>query len=112
MKKFIVIYHAPEDAMKQMANVPKEEQAKGMEAWMAWAKQCGSKLVDIGSPLAYGQALTPGGSKPSAKGVAGYSVLQAESMEQAKALLKGHPHLAWNAACSIEVHEALPLPGI
>jgi hypothetical protein len=112
MKKFIVIYHAPEEAMKQMANVPKEEQAKGMEAWMTWAKQCGNKLVDLGTPLAQGQALTPAGSKPSTRGVAGYSVLQAENMDEAKALLKGHPHLAWNAACSIEVHEALPLPGM
>jgi hypothetical protein len=112
MKKFIVIYHAPQDAMKQTANLPKAEQAKGMEAWMAWAKQCGSKLVDLGSPLAQGQALTPAGSKPSAKGVAGYSILQAESMDEAKSLLKGHPHLGWNAACSIEVHEVMPLPGM
>jgi len=23
----------------------------------------------------------------------------------------GHPHLAWDAACEIEVHEVMPLPG-
>jgi hypothetical protein len=113
MKKFIVIYHAPEDAMKKMASVPKEEQAKGMEAWMTWSQKCGDKLVDMGSPLMGGQGLSPDGkSKDSNKGVAGYSILQAENMEGAKKLLQDHPHLAWNADCSIEVHEAMPLPGM
>ena len=113
MKKFIVIYHAPADAMKQTAAMSKEEQAKGMEAWMDWAKKCGDKLVDLGAPLMNGQQLIPGGkSKPSDKNVSGYSILQAENMEQAKKLLQGHPHLAWNADCSIEVHETMPLPGM
>ena len=112
MKKFIVIYHAPTDAQMETSNATSEEQAKGMEAWMAWAKRCGGKLVDLGSPLANGQSLTPTGSSPSTKGVAGYSVLQAENIDEAKALLKGHPHLGWNAACSIEVHETMEIPGM
>lgn len=113
MKKFIVIYHAPIDAMKQMANTTPEEQKKGMEGWMKWAQKCGSKLVDMGTPLMNGQQLSPDGkSKASSKNVAGYSILQAENLEEAKSLLKGHPHLAWNAECSIEVHETMPLPGM
>jgi hypothetical protein len=113
MKKFIVLYHAPMDAMQQTANMKPEDQAKGMEAWMEWAKKCGDKLVDLGSPLMNGQQLTPDGkSKASDKNVAGYSILQAENMEEAKRLLQGHPHLGWNAACSIEVHETMPLPGM
>jgi len=51
MKKFIVLYHAPVDAMKQTAGASSEEQAKGMEAWMQWAKKTGDKLVDLGAPL-------------------------------------------------------------
>lgn len=113
MKKFIVIYHAPMDALQQSANMSPEEQAKGMEAWMDWAKKCGDRLVDLGSPLMNGQKLSPGGmSDTSDKNVAGYSVLQAENMKEAIALLQGHPHLGWNAACSIEVHETMPLPGM
>ena len=113
MKKFIILYHAPEDAMKQTANVSPEEQAKGMEGWMQWAKNCGDKLLDLGSPLMNGQQLNPDGkSKKSSKNVAGYSLLQAENMDNAKALLKGHPHLVWNADCTIEVHELMPVPGM
>jgi hypothetical protein len=113
MKKFIVLYHAPMDAMQQMASVPPEEQAKGMEGWMMWAKKCGDKLVDLGAPLMSGQRVNPDGkSAASTKEICGYSILQANNMEEAKKLLQGHPHLGWNAACSIEVHESMPLPGM
>jgi hypothetical protein len=112
MKKFIVLYHAPADAMKQTASSSPEEQAKGMELWMQWAKKCGDKLVDLGAPLMNGQQLMPGGkSKNSTNDIVGYSILQAENMDEAKNLMQGHPHLGWNAACSIEVHETMPLPG-
>ena len=113
MKKFIVIYHAPVDAMAQTGNSSPEDQAKGMQLWMDWAQKCGSNLVDLGSPLMNGQQLNPDGtSKASSKNVAGYSILQAENMEEAKALLKGHPHLGWNAGCTIEIHETMPIPGM
>ena len=113
MKKFIVIYHAPVDAMQQTANTSPEDQANGMEGWMQWAQRCGDKLIDLGAPLMNGIRLDPDGkSQKSDKNVAGYSVVQAENMEEAKQLLKGHPHLAWNADCSIEVHETMPLPGM
>ena len=99
MKKFIVLYHAPMDAVMQTANASPEEQAKGMEGWMQWAKKCGDKLVDLGAPLMNGVELMPGGkNKSSTKNVTGYSILQAENMDEAKALLQGHPHLGWNAA--------------
>ena len=111
MKKFIVIYFAPVEAAKKMAEASPEEMAKGMEPWMAWAEKCGSGLVDLGTPLGNGQKITTSGSTPSDKEVNGYSILEAESMEEAKKMLEGHPHLGWVEGCSIEVYEALPLPG-
>ncbi len=114
MKKFLVIYHAPKDAMQQTANVTPEQQAKGMEMWMQWAQKCGDKLLDMGSPLMNGQQLSSGGSiSESGKNVSGYSILQAENMDEAKALLNGHPHISgWNQDARIEVHESMPLPGM
>lgn len=111
MKKYIVIYHAPEAWTKKMKDASPEDAKKGMESWMAWAKKCGSGLVDMGAPLGGGQKISSTGSTPSKRNVIGYSILQAESMEKAKAMLKEHPHLKWAAECEIEVHEALPLPG-
>ena len=112
MNKYIVLYTSPIEAREQMAQTPPEERAKGMELWMQWAKKCGDKLVDLGSPLTGGQKLSPAGTTPSNLNIAGYSVLQAENMDEAQALLAGHPHLGWNAACTIEVYETMTIPGM
>lgn len=112
MKNFIVIYHAPADAWKQNENNSPEDMKKGMEEWMVWAQKCGDKLVDMGNPLMGGVKLSPdGSSSASEKNVCGYSVLQAENMDEAKSLLEEHPHLKWAAECEIEVHETMPVPG-
>ena len=110
MAKFIVIYHAPAEAMEQMATATPEQKAEGMKPWMAWAEKCGSKLIDLGSPLMGGLRLLPDGtSQASTKEVTGYSILEAADMDEAKSLMDGHPHLQWNAGCDIEIHESIPL---
>ena len=109
MARFIVTYHAPVSAMEQMANATPEDIQKGMEPWMAWAARCGSALVDLGTPLVNGQTLTKAGSATSARQVAGYSILEADSTDAAKALLDGHPHLEWLDGAEIEVHESVPM---
>lgn len=113
MKKYIVLYHAPASMMKQAAKVTPAQAKAGMEGWMKWAAKCGKQLLDMGAPLAGGLKLAPDGSATaSKKQVTGFSVLEAKSMAEAKKLLKGHPHLKWGADCTIEVHEAQPLPGM
>jgi hypothetical protein len=114
MKKFLVTYHAPVTAMAQMANAPADQQAKGMEAWMQWAQRCGDKLVDMGAPLMNSQQISPDGSTAdSTKNVCGYSVLQAENMDEAKSLVQGHPHISgWSPDATLEVHETVKLPGM
>lgn len=113
MKKFLVTYHTPISVMEQMGDPTPEEMEKGMEPWMAWAAKCGDQLIDLGTPLHSGQRIRPGGSSDqSTRQVTGYSMLQAESLEAAKALLEGHPHLGWNPECEIEIHESFSLPGM
>ena len=114
MKKFLVLYHAPTEAMQQTMNVPPEQAAKGMEMWMQWAQKAGEKLVDLGSPLMGGQVFhADGTTEGSTKEVCGYSILQAEDMDGIKALLEGHPHISgWHPQATIEVHETLMLPGM
>ena len=112
MKKFLIVYHATADAMEQMAKLTPEQQKAGMDPWMSWAKECGSALVDLGTPLANGKSLTPQGAVGSRKEVTGYSIMQADSMDRVLGLLKKHPHFMMPGQCSIEVHEALALPGM
>ncbi len=114
MKDYLVIYHAPAEALAKAMDTPPEEAAEGMKEWQKWAEKIGDSLKDMGKPLGFGQKLNVDGSSVESKrGVCGYSMIQAESMDDAKAKLAGHPHLSgWDAACEIEVHESLPLPGM
>ncbi len=111
MKKFLVLYYAPAaEAMKMMANATPEQKADGMKPWMDWMAKCGNALVDGGAPTLPGQVVAPnGGWSGSTSDVGGYSILQAESLEAAKRLLEGHPHLMWLPSCRVEVMEMMPL---
>ena len=110
MKKFIVLYYAPVEALEKMQGMTPEQHTEGMKPWMAWMEKCGDRLVDKGAPLGNGQKVTSGGSSPSESKVIGYSILQAEDMEAAKKMLDGHRHLGWAEGCEIEVYEAMPMP--
>ena len=117
MKKFIVTYHVPAAVQKQldkqMAKATPEQAAEGMKGWMTWAKKCGKHLVDMGSPLANGKRIkAKGKAVKSDKEVAGYSILEAKDMDHAMKLLEGHPHISWNKACTIELHETMAIPGM
>ncbi|MFH1591118.1 MAG: hypothetical protein ABIC95_04270 [archaeon] len=110
MKKFIVLYYSSPSAMEKMKESNPEDKKKEMEGWMQWAKNCGDGLVDMGAPLGNGQQVTADGSSASGSKVTGYSVLQADDMEKAVAMLQGHPHLGWSDGCEIEIHECMQMP--
>ena len=113
-KRFLIIYHAPVDALAQSANSSPEEMAKGMAMWKAWAKRAGNKIADLGAPLVNGTRLHANGSfLPSTRNVAGYSLLNAENWEELMFLLEGHPHISgWDPEATIEIHEVMMIPGI
>jgi len=111
MKNFVVLYHMNEKAVEEAAKATPEEREATMEPWFSWAKRCGDKLVDFGTPLMGGVRLNKDGStNPSEKGVFGYSILKTESLEDAKSLMEGHPHMAWSDGCDIEIHESMAVP--
>ena len=109
MSKYIVIYHAPAEAFAGVGNMSPEDMQKGMEPWRARMANVEGQLVDGGSPLMGGQRITTSGTSTSTNEVSGYSILEADNMDAAKALLNGHPHLAWAEGCAIEIHEAMPM---
>lgn len=108
MQKYLVLYHTSADTMQAMMNSTPEDMKAIMEAWKAWAQRCGDSLVDM-SPLSQGQRMTASGDAASDMGIVTYSVLQAENMEAAQALLADHPHLG-TVGCGIEIYETMSLP--
>jgi hypothetical protein len=112
MTKFIFVYHAPMSPADAAPPDP-EQMQEVMGQWMAWAGKVGDGMVDFGTPLANGVRVTAdGGTSPSTREVAGYSIIEADDMDAALALAKDHPHLNMPGGCEIEIHEALPVPGM
>ena len=110
MTKYLFVYHAPVPPAD--ATPPDPEQVDAvMGAWNAWAGKVGDRMVDFGTPLANGVRITPDGTTPSSREVAGYSIIEADSLDAAVDLAKVHPHLSMPGGCEIEVHEAQPIPG-
>jgi len=112
MKKFMLIYRAPKSFSEHMAQVSMEDAQKHMQPWMDWAEKCGNQMVDMGTPLGNGHAMSRDEHGPSASDVVGFSVLQAESMEAVRPLVENHPHILPGDGCSVEVLECVPLPGM
>jgi YCII-related domain len=94
MPRFMVLYVGP----------PTPPDASH-EGWPAWFDKLGDKLVDRGSPLANGRALRSDGSTGgAATRLNGYSIIQAEDVNEALGLVKDHPYLAQGRGYSIEAY--------
>ena len=111
MKKFLVLYKAPQSAFEQMQKSTPEQQKAGMDAWMAWGKKAASSIVDMGAPLGKSLRVTKTGNSPSTNDLGGYSILQADSKEALAATLKDHPHFMMPEG-TIEIVELMPIPGM
>lgn len=115
MKKYLVLYRA-EGALsgisvtEMFANSTPEQMAAGMAAWKAWYDGTGGAVVDLGAPLDKSTTLTGGTSAPEKTAITGYSLLEAESIDEAMGLLKGHPHFHMPGS-SVQVLECVPMPG-
>ena len=114
MKKYLILYKAPADAMAQNMNLSPEQQEKGMALWMQWMKNCGDHMVDPGMPLMPAKTFGgDGNDKPADLATAGYTILQGENMQQISLLMKDHPHTSgWNPKALIEIYETMILPGM
>jgi hypothetical protein len=111
MKKFLVLYKAPNASFEQMMKAPPEQQKAGMDAWMAWGRKAAASIVDMGAPLGKSLRVTPGGASPTKNDIGGYTIMQGESKEALAEILKGHPHFMTPDGF-IEITELMVLPGM
>ena len=83
-----------------------EEQATVMKAWDEWMHGLGSALKDGGNPFAPGAAKTiaaDGAVRDGAGTASGYSIVTADSLDDAVTKAKGCPVLEGGA--TVEVYE-------
>ena len=76
-----------------------EEQAQVMQAWIDWFGRLGDKLVDGGNPVSQAKRIAVGGAvSDEANGPTGYSIIKADSLDQAVELARGCPVLQGGAS--------------
>lgn len=106
MKKFLLLYHTPEQAVAQMANMPPEQRAEKMKSWIDWKEEVGDDIAETGSPMIGRYRLNSGGYQSTLKSdLNGYSFIQAKDVEEAVSILKSHPQLKWADETALELFE-------
>jgi hypothetical protein len=110
MRRYIVLYQAPVGVAERFAEATPEEAMEGMQLWVDWAQRVGAALVDPGKPLGNAVKVNASGSSPTDTRVIGMSILQADSMDGALAMVDDHHHLHWAEDCEIVVLEEQAVP--
>lgn len=106
MAKFVVIYTGGSG----MAASP-EEQQRIMAEWGAWYTKMGSAISDGGNPFGASRSIPsvglvtdgPLGDTPPT----GYTIITAESLDEAVASCSDHPHLGQGG--QVQVFEAIEM---
>lgn len=81
-----------------------EQQAEVMAAWGVWYEGMGAGIVDGGNPFGASKSLTADGVNDgpiSSPPATGYTVISAESLDEAVAKTKNHPHLNYGGQVSV-----------
>jgi hypothetical protein len=80
-----------------------------MAKWGQWFGQLGSAVVDGGAPTGTAKTVGSGGSVSDggSRGLTGYSIVSAESLDSAVELAKGCPVLEVGGA--VDVYEAIAM---
>jgi hypothetical protein len=80
-----------------------------MAKWGQWLAELGSALVDRGAPTGTAKTVGTGGSVSDggSRGLTGYSIVSADSLDSAVELAKGCPVLEIDGA--VDVYEAIAM---
>jgi hypothetical protein len=115
MNKYLILYQAKQapggiSVAEMLARSTPEQMQAGMEAWRRWTEKAGDAIVDRGAPLDRSTTIMGGSATATRTSITGYSILQAESMDAAVALMKDHPHFHIPEA-EVQILECVPMPG-
>jgi hypothetical protein len=90
--------------------VQADRMASGMLAWHKWVEDNKSRIVDNGGPLGKTKSVSSSGVADIRNAMTGYTVLLAETHEEAANLFAGHPHFTIFPGEAVEIMECLPIP--
>jgi hypothetical protein len=81
-----------------------------MAAWGQWMGEVGPALADPGAPFGNRLSVADNGSNPQPGDLNGYSIVDADTIEAARALCDKHPFLTeGKGRFSVEIFELVPM---
>ena|ERR1700756_2153063 len=117
MKRFLAVYIGTEASMNEsgwnaLSETERQERGRmGIAAWKKWVEANEGSLVEVGAPLGKTLHVSKRGIEKTKNELTGFTVVQAESHEDAAKLFEHHPHFTLFPGDSIEIMECLPMPG-
>ncbi|MES3036783.1 MAG: hypothetical protein V4736_02660 [Bdellovibrionota bacterium] len=118
MKRYMAIYlgSESEEAMKKWQSMDpvtrKAKDQEGMTAWMNWGVKYNANILDHGAPLGKTKHVSAKGISDTKNRMAAYTIVQAESHEEAAKIFLNHPHFTIFPGDSVEIMECLPMPSM
>ena len=88
---FIYLYRGPAPPMSELTA---EQAAARMAAFGAWMEKVGPALVDVGSPFGTSASVRDDGTEGTPGDLTGYTIVEANDLDAAKALTDDLPFLA------------------
>ena len=108
MTQFMMVYKGE---ATDMADMSEEEGAAVMAKWGTWMEKAGPALSDVGTPFGPASSLVDDGTSGTALSLTGYSIVEADDMNSARALADGHPYLSEGKGdYAIDIFELMPVP--
>jgi hypothetical protein len=104
MPRYLFVYHA---APGSAPPAPEEAEA-AMAAWGAWMGRIGPALAEAGEPVGKSRRVGRDGVSDTVENpAAGWSIVEAGTMEEACALAEGNPMIAGGG--HVEVARIMPI---
>jgi hypothetical protein len=116
MKNYLAIFLGKPKAMDKWKAMPeaerKQREQAGIEAWHKWVADHKDAIVEMGSPLGKTKRTDKNGVSDTRNELGAWTVVKANSQEDAAKLFLNHPHFMIFPGDRVEVMECLPIPGM
>jgi hypothetical protein len=114
MKRYLCVFTGSPNAMDGWQKLPEAERQRrereGMAGWKKWAEDNGPRIVEMGGPLSRTKRVSREGVSDIRNNLAAFTIVQAESQDEAARLFLQHPHFMLFPGDGVEVMEVLPIP--
>jgi YCII-related domain len=107
MTRFMLLYRGNATPPGDMTE---EQRAEVTAQWRNWIDKHGPRLADVGTPFGSRTAVGGDGAEQPAADLHGYTVVEADTLDEAKQFCDGHPFLhGVGADFAVDVFELTPM---